>query len=140
MDLRHDPSCPFCLIEKEKAPAFLIHNDARTMSFLDIKPFAEGHTLVIPRNHVELFSELDHDTLSSLFIAASEVARLLKRRLGVEGINVLVNEGKVAGQVVPHVHIHLIPRKLGDEPIFTERIQAEESTLESLRQRITAGE
>lgn len=139
MDLHHDPSCPFCLIEEGKAPAFLIHNDARTMSFLDIKPFAEGHTLVIPRIHIELFSDLDHDTLASLFIAASEVTRLLKRRLGVDGINVLVNEGKVAGQVVPHVHIHLIPRKPGNEPIFTERVQAEESTLEDLRQKITVG-
>ena len=139
MDLLHDPSCPFCLIEEEKAPAYLIHNDARTISFLDIMPFAEGHTLVIPRNHVELFSELDHDTLASLFIAAAKVARLLKRRLGVEGINVLVNEGKVAGQVVPHVHIHLIPRKLGDEPIFSERVQAEKSTLELLRKKITVG-
>ncbi|MFQ6012013.1 MAG: HIT family protein, partial [Nitrososphaerales archaeon] len=108
-------------------------------SFLDIKPFAEGHTLVIPRNHVELFSELDEHSLTSLFITASEVARLLKQKLRVEGINVLVNEGKVAGQVVPHVHIHLIPRKPGDEPIYTQRVQAERSILESIKNRITEG-
>lgn len=109
-------TCTFCRILNRELPASLVREDEHTVSFLDIHPVAEGHTLVLPRRHVESFTDLSLEEVSALFSSGQRIARQLKTSLdNCEGITLSVADGVSAGQEVPHVHLHLIPRKQGDE-------------------------
>jgi len=102
--------CIFCRISNKEIPAEIIYEDANVMAFLDINPRFKGHALVIPRMHFEKLDELSDEIISHLFMVVKRVAKTLVNELGAKGYNILSNNGKVAGQVVPHVHIHIIPR------------------------------
>ncbi len=102
--------CIFCKISNKEIPAEIIYEDANVMAFLDINPRFKGHALVIPRIHFERLDQLPDEMISHLFMVVKRVAKTLVDELGAKGYNILSNNGKVAGQVVPHVHIHIIPR------------------------------
>lgn len=101
--------CLFCSIAAGDIPATIIDSDDASVAFLDIEPFQDGHTLVIPRNHVT--SVLDDDgELGRISPMVTKVARRLVDSLGASGVNVVSNAGEVAGQSVHHLHVHIIPR------------------------------
>ncbi len=102
--------CIFCRISNKEIPAEIIYEDANIMAFLDINPRFKGHALVIPRMHFEKLDELSDEMITHLFMVVKRVAKTLVKELGAKGYNIISNNGKVAGQVVPHVHIHIIPR------------------------------
>ena len=102
--------CVFCKIIEKKVPAAVIYEDPYVISFLDINPRFKGHALVIPKVHVSTLDELSDEALAHLFVVVKHVARNLKETLGADGYNIISNNGSVAGQVVPHLHIHVIPR------------------------------
>ena len=106
--------CLFCKIAHREIPASVVREDEETVAFLDIYPHAPGHTLVVPRFHCATLRELPDETVAPLFRAVKEVASLLVERLGAKGLTVGINEGKVAGQAVDHMHVHLMPRFEGD--------------------------
>lgn len=107
-------SCPFCRIAQGQLFAHLLYADEEVLAFLDAAPMAPGHTLVVPRAHVERFVELPEGLAGKLFAAAVRVGRALQEVLNAPGFTVGLNDGRVAGQGVPHVHLHIVPRFVGD--------------------------
>jgi len=101
--------CIFCKIVKREIPAKVIYEDEKTMAFLDINPRSKGHTLVIPKEHYETFEELPEDTALALIRTIKKVLEILKP-LNFDGYNILNNNKPTAGQEVPHLHFHIIPR------------------------------
>lgn len=106
--------CIFCKIVNGEIPAYKVYEDGDVLAFLDISQVTLGHTLVIPKKHVENVFELDENTASSLYRAVVKVANKLKKNLNIENLNILNNNGKLAYQSVFHYHIHLLPRYEND--------------------------
>jgi len=100
--------CIFCKIIKGEIPCTKVYEDSDTFAFLDISPAAKGHTLVIPKKHYETIDQADENTLISLAKTLKKIASALMK--DSEGLTVLQNNKEVAGQIVPHIHFHLIPR------------------------------
>lgn len=109
-----DPNCIFCKIIGVELPAAVILEDDAAIAFLDVGPLAEGHTLLVPRQHVATLAEMPGDEVARVLAHLPRLGRAVMRVSGADGFNVLINNGSVAGQVVPHAHIHIIPRKAGD--------------------------
>lgn len=107
--------CIFCAIAAGDAPASIVYEDERTVAFMDINPWRRGHTLVIPRRHYANLLETGSEDLFNTFAAARRLARLMKERLGAEGVVLWNSCGQTAGQLVMHFHVHVIPTE-GDDP------------------------
>ncbi|MBN2172141.1 MAG: HIT family protein [Candidatus Krumholzibacteriota bacterium] len=106
--------CLFCKIVRGELPAHCIWEDARILAFLDISPGAEGHALIIPKAHARDLFDLAAADRDAVFAAARRVAAELVAETGAEGINLHQANGKAAGQVIFHFHLHLLPRRDGD--------------------------
>ncbi|MEK6874269.1 MAG: HIT family protein [Nanoarchaeota archaeon] len=106
--------CLFCKIIKGDIPAVRIYEDDYTIAFLDIQPINKGHTLVIPKHHHENIYDLPEDQLKACACTIKTISRALKDSLRCDGINIGMNNGRSAGQLVFHAHFHIIPRFLGD--------------------------
>ncbi|MFZ2498957.1 HIT family protein [Methanosarcina sp.] len=106
--------CLFCKIITGEIPSNKIYEDEAVFAFLDIYPASEGHTLVAPKKHFNTFTEMGTEDVASLFETAKKVTIAVEKAFSAEGSNIGINNGKVAGQEVPHVHVHIIPRKKGD--------------------------
>ncbi len=106
--------CVFCRIVAGELPSNRIYEDADVLAFLDIAPLVKGHTLVIPKAHIDPFMQAPPDIITPLFLAVQRVARAMMTSLKADGINLHQSNGKVAGQVVPHLHVHVIPRFADD--------------------------
>lgn len=102
--------CVFCKIVAKEIPALVVYDDDKIMAFLDVNPRFEGHTIIIPKQHAETLTDLDDETAAHLFVVVKKVAEDIKEKLGVEAFNLGNNNGEQAGQVVKHLHIHIIPR------------------------------
>ncbi|MGN5239486.1 MULTISPECIES: HIT domain-containing protein [unclassified Rhodococcus (in: high G+C Gram-positive bacteria)] len=108
-------SCVFCDIAGGAAPAALVYQDDHVVAFLDIRPLARGHLLVVPRAHSDRLEDLDPVHAASMFQAGQRMARALSRSdLATDGANLVVNDGRAAFQTVFHMHLHVIPRWNGD--------------------------
>lgn len=106
--------CIFCKIVKGDIPAHKAYEDERTLAFLDIHPMTKGHALVIPKTHARLLQDLDAEDASALFETTYYLVDALQAVVDAPAATVAVNNGKEAGQEVPHVHIHIIPRREAD--------------------------
>ena len=102
--------CVFCKIIDGKIPAAKIYEDSWVVGFLDIMPANKGHCLVVPRKHTSNLIEMNDEDLVATMKAAKKVARALSLSFGNGSFNIVMNNGKEAGQLVNHAHIHLIPR------------------------------
>jgi histidine triad (HIT) family protein len=113
-----DPSCIFCKIAAGTAPSYQIYADDTAVAFLDLAPIRQGHTLVIPRRHVaDIMSDDGAQALIDVSPAIHHVSRKLVEVFSADGINLLQSNGAAAGQVVFHLHVHLVPRYAGDRPM-----------------------
>ena len=106
--------CIFCGIVAGRVPSTNVYEDDHVVAFLDIGPIVKGHTLVIPRDHYESIMELPTDSLQAVVSVVQTVAKAQIRGLGCDGVNVTQANGACAGQVVPHIHFHVIPRYESD--------------------------
>lgn len=97
-----------------KLPASFVYQDDQCAAFLDIRPVSQGHTLVIPKRSVVVLEELDAEERDHLWRIGNRIARAQQIALGSEAQHFLLNDGPVANQSVPHVHLHVIPRYRGD--------------------------
>ena len=102
--------CIFCKIADGKIPAAKIYEDAYVISFLDIMPANKGHCLVVPKNHTTTLIEMNDKDLAATIMAAKKVAKAMSLSFGNSSFNMVMNNGREAGQVVNHAHIHIIPR------------------------------
>ncbi len=106
--------CIFCKMVAGEIPVTKIYEDDAVLSFLDIGPLSDGHTLVIPKQHFEKLHECPADILSRVGSRLGKIAKAVATAMGSDGYNVLCNNGRAAGQLVGHVHFHIIPRNTGD--------------------------
>ncbi len=102
--------CLFCDISSKKLPSQVVYEDADFIAILDIKPVSPGHTLLIPKAHYLNLFELPTDLLTKLGPVIKELAQTVKTTSNADGLNLAMNNGTAAGQIIDHAHIHLIPR------------------------------
>src|SRR3989338_3000338 len=107
-------NCIFCKIIKGEIPNYTVYDDDKTLAFLDIAPRSPGHTVVIPKSHVEKVADLSDEAAKALLPAVKKTAAKIEAALKPDGFNIGWNDGAAAGQVVPHLHIHILPRWTGD--------------------------
>jgi histidine triad (HIT) family protein len=106
--------CIFCKIVSGQIPAAIVYEDPAVLAFLDIGPVSEGHTLVIPKTHYPTFDQCPPDVLADLAQRINRIAKAVVAATRCDGYNVLCNNGRAAGQLVYHLHFHIIPRVAGD--------------------------
>jgi len=109
-----DPDCLFCKIVAGEIPAQIVHEDDRTVAFMDINPGSRGHLLIVPRRHARDLLEIDQEDLAATMGAAQRMAARIGERLDADGVNLLNCCGSAAWQTVFHFHVHVIPRYDGD--------------------------
>jgi histidine triad (HIT) family protein len=134
--MSYDSTNVFARILRNELPCAKVYEDAHTLAFMDIMPSAEGHTLVIPREHAESIFDLSPEAASHLIVTAQRVARAVKKALSCPGLMLVQLNGSAAGQSVAHVHIHIVPRSHGIDLTLHGRVQADSANLEVVAERI----
>jgi histidine triad (HIT) family protein len=130
--------CIFCLVLAGAETAYIVAADQHCVAFLDARPAAAGHTLVVPRRHVETLWDADDTLVAALMLTTRQVAALLRDRLRPDGLTVRQNNGRASGQRVPHLHMHLVPRWEGDGTIGWPLPPREPVDHESVLQQLLA--
>jgi len=102
--------CVFCQIASGRIPSIRIYEDNEFIAFMDIAPLSKGHFLIVPRAHYEFLGDVPDQILAKVLPLAKRLSEAAMTGLGVEGFNLLQNNGEVAGQAVAHWHLHVIPR------------------------------
>lgn len=108
------PNCIFCKIIRGELPSSKVYEDEKTLAFLDIHPVNPGHTLVIPKEHAANVFEATPEVWGVVQESVRKVAHAVEKGLSADGVNINNNNREHAGQVVDHIHIHVIPRFKGD--------------------------
>ncbi|RKY25518.1 MAG: HIT family protein [Planctomycetota bacterium] len=106
--------CIFCKMAAGQVPVTKIYEDEIVLAFLDIGPVSDGHTLVIPKQHFEKLHDCPQQLLGQVGSCLGRIARAVEVAMSSDGYNVLCNNGRAAGQLVEHLHFHIIPRNSGD--------------------------
>jgi histidine triad (HIT) family protein len=106
--------CIFCKIAAGEIPSVKVYEDDKVLAFMDINPISEGHLLIIPKAHAANIHEITEADFLAVMSATQTLAAAVKKALNPDGINLLQLNGKAANQVVPHLHVHIVPRWFGD--------------------------
>jgi histidine triad (HIT) family protein len=134
--MAYDPQNPFARILRGELPCVKVHEDAYTLAIMDIMPQSDGHVLVITKEPAETLLELSAESTSAAILTTRRLARAVKRALEVPGIMIVQVNGREAGQTVPHVHFHIIPRRAGEELRMHATTLAPPETLTAHAERI----
>ena len=131
--------CVFCAIIAGRVAADVVYDDAAVLAFLDHRPLLPGHVLVVPKAHHETLGDLPPDLLGPLFAAVRLLTRAVERGLGAEGSFVAVNNR--VSQSVPHLHVHVVPRRKGDglfarNFVWQRRPYPDRAAVETVREAI----
>lgn len=132
----HD--CDFCRIVNREIPAEVVYETEHTLAFFPLEPATRGHTMVIPKRHIENFLELSPEDIPELGTSVLRVGRALRAVLKPEGMNLISSVGEVATQTIMHLHVHLVPR-WGDDAvgdIWPPKTPTPEHILESVADAI----
>jgi histidine triad (HIT) family protein len=129
--------CVFCKIAAGEIPSKTVYEDEKFRAILDISPASKGHAIILPKNHADNIYELPDEDASEIFVVAKKLAKGMKEALHCEGINVLQNNGELAGQTVFHLHVHVIPRYKEDKIVFSwQHGEPSDEELKSLAEAI----
>ncbi len=112
--------CIFCDIINGKSKSYKIYENKSTLAFLDIYPISYGHILVIPKKHYENIYSMDNEILTEVIKTVKTVTELLKEKLGINDVNIINSNGRIANQTVFHYHMHVIPRRENDNLDFID--------------------
>ena len=123
------------IIEKKK-PGFIIYEDSNHIAILDKYPIDLGHTLVIPKKPYELITEMPQNEVGELFSLVPVIANAVKKATGADAFSIAQNNGKAAKQIIPHVHVHIIPRYSNKGTIWTKRSIPSDAELNKLSEKI----
>ena len=107
-------NCIFCKIAQKKIDAKIIDENENAIAFLDAFPLTAGHTLVITKNHYAKLQDVEFGQINQLFSLVNKILPSIEKGTGVQGTLIAIHNGKDAGQEIPHLHVHIVPRKLGD--------------------------
>jgi histidine triad (HIT) family protein len=110
----NDPNCIFCKIVAGQIPSTKLFEDAETLAFMDINPANDGHCLVIPKTHAATLYDIPADAVAAAIRTTQRVASAVERALKPDGLNLVQSNGPGAAQSVPHLHFHILPRRMGD--------------------------
>lgn len=130
--------CIFCKIIRGELPSSKVYEDEQVVAFLDIHPVRPGHTLVVPKTHCQDFLDCDGEVGAQLMKAAQKVARAVVFGTQADGFNLGVNNGGAAGQVIFHLHLHVIPRHLDDGLRLWGAQEYQEGEMAALAEKIRA--
>lgn len=129
--------CIFCKIANGLISSATIYENSDFKVILDVSPATRGHALILPKEHFDNIFDMDSDTAAKLFGLASASARAMKKELLCDGLNIVQNNGAIAGQTVSHFHMHLIPRYENDNvKIEWEHLEFSTSELNDIANRI----
>ena len=128
--------CIFCKISKGEIPSHKIYENGEVMAFLDINPVNPGHTLVIPKSHYKDILETPPDVLCRMTSIVQEIAPAILEGVGASSFNLTLNNGKEAGQIIFHVHFHIIPRFTGDGHALWKGGKPDETYLKKIAEKI----
>ncbi len=132
-----DGNCIFCKIANGEIPSKTIYEDDEFRVILDLSPATKGHALIIPKDHYSNLFDLPDSIAGKVLKIAKKIAILLTEKLQCSGINIVQNNGEVAGQTVFHFHMHLIPRYIDDnQQIGWKDIKISQEELEDIKNRI----
>mgnify|MGYP000938240291 CR=1 FL=1 len=112
-----EKECIFCKIANGEIPSATVYEDGDFRVILDLGPASRGHSLILPKQHYRDLCELDDAVAAKILPLAGRLGKAMKKTLGCAGFNVVQNNGTAAGQTVFHFHMHLIPRKAGDQAV-----------------------
>ena len=132
--------CIFCKIVRGEIPSAKVLETDKVLAFLDINPVSKGHTLAIPKTHYATFVEIPEDVLTALGEALGKIGEAAKSKLNAAGFNILLNDGRAAGQLIDRSHFHLIPRNVGDGVMDWPPVRPyAEGELEKIREALARG-
>jgi histidine triad (HIT) family protein len=132
--------CVFCKIVAGTIPCVKVYENAETIAFMDINPLTPGHLLVVSKTHMETLFQADEDQVAALARVAVRIAKSLRGSLGIDALNLLQANGAAAYQSVPHLHIHLIPRRPDDGAGFDWKlVPGNMDAIRELGERVKAG-
>ena len=106
--------CLFCKIIQGEIPTEIVAREPGAVAFLDAQPLADGHVLVVPTTHAASIEELSPAQAADLFALVSRLSGVARGAVGADGTTIGVNDGAASGQTIPHVHVHIVPRRHGD--------------------------
>ena len=129
-------NCLFCDIVAGKVKAHFVYEDKTHVAIMDKYPIQRGHTLVMPRDHHERITDMNAENVSSLFSKIPAIAHAILEVTSADGFNIAQNNGKAANQIIPHVHVHIVPRYSSTGTTWTKRMIPTDNDLENLATKI----
>ena len=135
--MSYDPNNIFAKILRDELPSVKVYEDAKTLAFMDIMPATEGHTLVIPKEPAETIFDLSIEGAADLIRTTKRVAQAVKVAMECPGVMLAQLNGKTAGQSVPHIHFHILPRWQANFSLHG-RTMVDPKTLEPIAMKIRA--
>ena len=129
-------SCIFCDILEGKREGHIVYEDEKHIAFLDKYPIDDGHTLVIPKKHYGRITDMDSNDVGELFSLIPKIAKAVLLGAGADAFSLAQNNGKAAKQIIPHVHVHIIPRYNDKGTVWTKRQIPSADVLSELSQKI----
>ena len=132
-----DESCIFCKIVQKQAPSSIIYEDEEVMVFLDIRTLNIGHTLVIPKAHYVDIFDIPQGLFSQVHNVSKQIALGVKKATNADGISIIQQNGKAAGQDIFHLHVHVVPRFEGQKlQSFSELKEVDRASLDEMAKKI----
>jgi len=128
--------CVFCDIVRGTAPSHIIYEDDRFIAILDKYPISIGHTLVMPKKHLERVKDLTQKEFSDMYMRIYALNSHITSTLNVSSSHISINDGRAANQLIPHLHVHIIPRNENDNAAFTARRYMRPQEMEEIRRRL----
>ncbi|MGD0421893.1 MAG: HIT domain-containing protein [Candidatus Bathyarchaeia archaeon] len=128
--------CVFCNIVKGSTASHVIYQDDEYVAILDKYPIAFGHTLVMPKKHFERVNDLSLREFGALYARVYALNRIITSRMNASASHISINDGVAANQLIPHVHVHIIPRSLNDNAGFTARKLVKMDEMAELREKL----
>jgi len=129
-------ACIFCDIIQGKKQGHFIYEDDTHVAFLDKYPIDHGHSLVLPREHFEKVTDMTADKVGDLFSKVPKIAKAIIQTINADAFSMAQNNGRAAKQIVPHVHVHIIPRFNDKGTIWTKREIVNDDALKILAEKI----
>lgn len=131
--------CVFCSIVKGDIPSYKVYEDEYVIAFLDINPTTRGHTLVVPKVHVSKMSDMDEEEILNRTVnVLQKIVRAVESTISPD-LNIVVNQGAVAGQVIPHFHFHVVPRTPADGVEFVvSKPSFSDKEFEAVRKQVSS--
>jgi histidine triad (HIT) family protein len=129
-------NCVFCDIVQRAVPSNVIYEDEEFIAILDKYPISIGHTLVMPKKHFGRVQDISQKEFCAMYARVHALNALITSRLGASASHISINDGAAANQLIPHVHVHIIPRSENDSAGFTARKLVRAEEMDQIREKL----